>query len=154
MTAGKRCIVLDNESIDSKEKMIKKEEAQIIHSERSDQIHTINQLLRAFSLFFKDEEYIVKDGKVQIVDEHTGRVMHGRRYSDGLHQALEAKEHVIIEKETQTVATITIQNEMTKSFIKSITLLPEPKKIRGRKIKNASEILFDEKSLLLDSKIK
>ena len=101
---------IDNEDIDSKEKMAKKEEAQILHSERSDQIHTINQLLRAFSLFFKDEEYIVKDGKVQIVDEHTGRVMHGRRYSDGLHQALEAKERVIIEKETQTVATITIQN--------------------------------------------
>ena len=101
---------IDNDSIDAKEKMVKKEQAQILHSERSDQIHTINQLLRAFSLFFKDEEYIVKDGKVQIVDEHTGRVMHGRRYSDGLHQALEAKEHVIIEKETQTVATITIQN--------------------------------------------
>ena len=101
---------VDNEKIDSKEKMIKKEKAQILHSERSDQIHTINQLLKAFSLFFKDEEYIVKDGKVQIVDEHTGRIMHGRRYSDGLHQALEAKERVVIEKETQTVATITIQN--------------------------------------------
>ncbi len=101
---------VDNEKIDSKEKMIKKEKAQLLHSERSDQIHTINQLLKAFSLFFKDEEYIVKDGKVQIVDEHTGRIMHGRRYSDGLHQALEAKEHVVIEKESQTVATITIQN--------------------------------------------
>tara|TARA_Y100000996_G_scaffold103869_1_gene76016 strand:+ start:181 stop:3216 length:3036 start_codon:yes stop_codon:yes gene_type:complete len=101
---------VDNEKIDSKEKMIKKEKAQLLHSERSDQIHTINQLLKAFSLFFKDEEYIVKDGKVQIVDEHTGRIMHGRRYSDGLHQALEAKERVVIEKETQTVATITIQN--------------------------------------------
>ena len=101
---------VDNEPIGSKEKMIKKEKAQILHSERSDQIHTINQLLKAFSLFFKDEEYIVKEGKVQIVDEHTGRIMHGRRYSDGLHQALEAKEHVVIEKETQTVATITIQN--------------------------------------------
>ena len=101
---------LDAGDMDSKEVMIKKEEAQLLHSERSDQIHTINQLLRAFSLFFKDEEYIVKDGKVQIVDEHTGRIMHGRRYSDGLHQALEAKERVRIEKETQTVATITIQN--------------------------------------------
>tara|TARA_B100001142_G_scaffold329119_1_gene391314 strand:+ start:1447 stop:4482 length:3036 start_codon:yes stop_codon:yes gene_type:complete len=101
---------LDNTDIGEKNKMIKKEEAQILHSKRSDQIHTINQLLRAFSLFFKDEEYIVKDGKVQIVDEHTGRIMHGRRYSDGLHQALESKERVSIEKETQTVATITIQN--------------------------------------------
>ena len=101
---------LDNSDMDPKEIMAKKEEAQLIHSTRSDQIHTINQLLRAFSLFFKDEEYILKDGKVQIVDEHTGRIMHGRRYSDGLHQALEAKEQVRIEKETQTVATITIQN--------------------------------------------
>ena len=101
---------LDKMDISKKDKMIKKEDAQILHSKRSDQIHTINQLLRAFSLFFKDEEYIVKDGKVQIVDEHTGRIMHGRRYSDGLHQALESKERVSIEKETQTVATITIQN--------------------------------------------
>ncbi|MAV65338.1 MAG: preprotein translocase subunit SecA [Candidatus Marinimicrobia bacterium] len=101
---------IDKENIADKEKMAKKEKAQLLHSERSDRIHTINQLLRAFSLFFKDEEYIVKESKVQIVDEHTGRVMHGRRYSDGLHQALEAKERVIIEKETQTVATITIQN--------------------------------------------
>ena len=101
---------IDKEKIETKDKMLKKEEAQLLHSERSDRIHTINQLLRSFALFFKDEEYIVKDGKVQIVDEHTGRIMHGRRYSDGLHQALEAKERVIIEKETQTVATITIQN--------------------------------------------
>ena len=101
---------LDNSDMDPKSIMVKKDEAQLTHSKRSDQIHTINQLLRAFSLFFKDEEYIVKDGKVQIVDEHTGRIMHGRRYSDGLHQALEAKEKVRIEKETQTVATITIQN--------------------------------------------
>ena len=101
---------LDNSDMDPKAIMVKKDEAQLTHSKRSDQIHTINQLLRAFSLFFKDEEYIVKDGKVQIVDEHTGRIMHGRRYSDGLHQALEAKEKVRIEKETQTVATITIQN--------------------------------------------
>ena len=101
---------IDKQDVSIKDKMIKKEEAQLLHSERSDRIHTINQLLRSFSLFFKDEEYIVKDGKVQIVDEHTGRIMHGRRYSDGLHQALEAKERVVIEKETQTVATITIQN--------------------------------------------
>lgn len=101
---------LDNSDLAPKEIMLKKDEAQLLHSQRSDQIHTINQLLRAFSLFFKDEEYIVKDGKVQIVDEHTGRIMHGRRYSDGLHQALESKEKVTIEKETQTVATITIQN--------------------------------------------
>ena len=78
--------------------------------ERSDRIHAINQLLRAYSLYEKDVEYIVQGGKVLIVDEHTGRVLHGRRFSDGLHQALEAKEQVVIEKETQTMATITIQN--------------------------------------------
>jgi len=88
----------------------KKEEAQALHMERSDRIHAINQLLRAYSLYEKDIEYIVQEGKVLIVDEHTGRVLHGRRFSDGLHQALEAKEKVVIEKETQTMATITIQN--------------------------------------------
>ena len=88
----------------------KKEKSQTLHMERSDRIHAINQLLRAYSLYEKDVEYIVQDGKVLIVDEHTGRVLHGRRFSDGLHQSLEAKEKVIIEKETQTMATITIQN--------------------------------------------
>ena len=97
-------------SLDKKEILAKKEEAQTLHMERSDRIHAINQLLRAYSLYEKDIEYIVQGGKVLIVDEHTGRVLHGRRFSDGLHQALEAKEQVIIEKETQTMATITIQN--------------------------------------------
>ena len=81
-----------------------------MHAERSEKIHTINQLLRAYSLFEKDNEYIVQDGKVLIVDQHTGRVMHGRQFSDGMHQAIEAKEKVAIQRETQTVATITIQN--------------------------------------------
>ena len=98
---------LDNSDLDPQEVMLKKDEAQLLHSKRSDQIHTINQLLRAFSLFFKDEEYIVKDGKVQIVDEHTGRVLHGRRYSDGLHEAIEIKENVVVGRESQTHATIT-----------------------------------------------
>ncbi len=79
-------------------------------AEKSDRIHTVNQLLKAYTLFVKDEEYIVQDGKVQIVDEHTGRVMSGRRYSDGLHQAIEAKENVRVEAATQTYATITLQN--------------------------------------------
>jgi len=79
-------------------------------AERSDRIHTINQLLKAYTLFEKDDEYIVQDGKVNIVDEHTGRVLSGRRYSDGLHQAIEAKEHVKVEAATQTYATITLQN--------------------------------------------
>ncbi|MEE9161799.1 MAG: SEC-C metal-binding domain-containing protein, partial [Candidatus Neomarinimicrobiota bacterium] len=79
-------------------------------SERSNTIHHITQMLRGYTLYEKDVEYVVQDGKVLIVDEFTGRILPGRRYSDGLHQALEAKEGVVIEKETQTVATITIQN--------------------------------------------
>ncbi|MDX1638855.1 MAG: preprotein translocase subunit SecA [Balneolaceae bacterium] len=79
-------------------------------SERSDRIHTVNQLLKAYTLFEREEEYIVQEGKVQIVDEHTGRVLSGRRYSDGLHQAIEAKEDVKVEATTQTYATITLQN--------------------------------------------
>jgi preprotein translocase subunit SecA len=81
-----------------------------LFAERGDRIHTVNQLLKAYTLFEKEEEYIVQDGKVQIVDEHTGRVLSGRRYSDGLHQAIEAKEEVKVEAATQTYATITLQN--------------------------------------------
>ena len=81
-----------------------------LFAERSDRIHTVNQLLKAYTLFERDDEYIVQEGKVQIVDEHTGRVLSGRRYSDGLHQALEAKENVKVESSTQTYATITLQN--------------------------------------------
>lgn len=81
-----------------------------LFAERSDRIHTVNQLLKAYTLFEREEEYIVQEGKVQIVDEHTGRVLSGRRYSDGLHQAIEAKEHVKVEATTQTYATITLQN--------------------------------------------
>ena len=93
-----------------KEIAVEKEKLQSLHSERSEKIHTINQLLKAYSLFEKDVEYIVQDGRVLIVDKHTGRVMHGRQFSDGMHQAIEAKEKVAIQRETQTVATITIQN--------------------------------------------
>ncbi|MBN2030263.1 preprotein translocase subunit SecA [bacterium] len=89
----------------------KKEELQADYAEKSEKLHNISQLLRAYSLFEKDVEYVVtEDGKVMIVDEFTGRLMPGRRYSDGLHQALEAKENVTIERETQTLATITLQN--------------------------------------------
>jgi preprotein translocase subunit SecA len=80
------------------------------YGERSERLHNISQLLKAYSLFERDVDYVVKDGKVLIVDEFTGRLMPGRRYSDGLHQALEAKEGVTVERETQTLATITIQN--------------------------------------------
>ena len=81
-----------------------------LFAERGDRIHTVNQLLKAYTNFEREEEYIVQDGKVQIVDEHTGRVLSGRRYSDGLHQAIEAKEQVKVEASTQTYATITLQN--------------------------------------------
>ncbi|MDX1590923.1 MAG: preprotein translocase subunit SecA, partial [Balneolaceae bacterium] len=81
-----------------------------LFAERGDRIHTVNQLLKAYTLFEREEEYIVQEGKVQIVDEHTGRVLSGRRYSDGLHQAIEAKEQVKVEAATQTYATITLQN--------------------------------------------
>ena len=91
--------------------MLKKKEVLIQeYAEKSDRIHTINQLLKAYTLFEKDTEYILVDGKVKIVDEQTGRVMEGRRYSDGLHQAIEAKENVKVEDATQTYATITLQN--------------------------------------------
>ncbi|MDB6167789.1 MAG: preprotein translocase, SecA subunit [Verrucomicrobia bacterium] len=88
----------------------KKLAAQTRYAEVSEDIHAISQLLRAYSLYERDVEYVVQEGKVMIVDENTGRVMPGRRWSDGLHQAVEAKENVMIERETRTYATITIQN--------------------------------------------
>ena len=80
------------------------------YSLKADRIHTIQQLLKAYTVFEKDVEYVVMDGKVKIVDEQTGRILDGRRYSDGLHQAIEAKENVKIEAMTQTFATVTLQN--------------------------------------------
>jgi len=97
-------------SLEEKEKQIKITEINRVFAERGDRIHTISQLLRAYSLYEKDNEYVVQDGKVMIVDEHTGRILDGRRYSDGLHQAIEAKEQVKVEKDSQTLATITLQN--------------------------------------------
>ncbi len=93
-----------------KERSDRMSELYRVFSERSERIHSVNQLLKAYTLFERDDEYIVSDGKVQIVDEHTGRVLSGRRYSDGLHQAIEAKENVKVEAATQTYATITLQN--------------------------------------------
>ncbi|MFZ2656854.1 MAG: preprotein translocase subunit SecA [Victivallales bacterium] len=92
------------------DKLKKKQEFQEDFSKRSEKLHNISQLLKAYCLFEKDVHYVVQDNKVLIVDEHTGRLMPGRRFSEGLHQALEAKEDVSIERETQTLATITIQN--------------------------------------------
>ncbi len=99
-----------DESLATQQKLEKREELYKLHAERSEKNHTISQLLKSYSLFEKDVEYVVQDGKVMIVDEFTGRLMPGRRYSDGLHQAIEAKEGVEVEGETQTFATITLQN--------------------------------------------
>jgi preprotein translocase subunit SecA len=95
---------------DPKEKILLKESLMRDFSVKSERIHTVNQLLKAYSLFEIDQEYVIADGQIKIVDEQTGRIMEGRRYSDGLHQALEAKENVKIEAATQTYATVTLQN--------------------------------------------
>jgi len=100
----------ENESLSPADKVAEKRRLERIHAERSERVHNVLQLLKAYSLFEKDVEYVVQDGKILIVDEFTGRLMPGRRYSDGLHQAIEAKENVKVEGETQTLATITIQN--------------------------------------------
>jgi preprotein translocase subunit SecA len=99
-----------NHDLTPEEKEKRRSEAQQRFETISEDIHAISQLLRAYSLYDRDVEYVVQEGKVMIVDENTGRVMPGRRWSDGLHQAVEAKENVIIERETRTYATITIQN--------------------------------------------
>ncbi|MEQ8362366.1 MAG: preprotein translocase subunit SecA [Cyclobacteriaceae bacterium] len=99
-----------NEAITSEERFQKKEELIRDYTAKAQRIHSINQLLKAYTLFERDTEYIIVDGKVKIVDEQTGRVLDGRRYSDGLHQAIEAKENVKVEDATQTYATITLQN--------------------------------------------
>ncbi len=101
---------IENLGLTSEEEAEKKEELYRDFSVKSERIHTITQLLKAYSLFEKDVEYVVMDNKVKIVDEQTGRIMDGRRFSDGLHQALEAKENVKIEDATQTFATVTLQN--------------------------------------------
>jgi preprotein translocase subunit SecA len=101
---------IDRSDIPAEEKLQKKEGFLTDYSAKADRIHTILQMLKAYSLFEKDVEYVVMDGQVKIVDEQTGRILDGRRYSDGLHQAIEAKENVHIEAATQTYATITLQN--------------------------------------------
>jgi len=99
-----------DDSLSAEEKLQKKQDFQKAFAEQSEKLQNISQLLKAYCLFEKDVDYVVQNNEVMIVDEHTGRLMPGRRFSDGLHQALEAKEGVTIEKETQTMATITIQN--------------------------------------------
>ena len=101
---------LEKSTLPAEEKAQKKESLMLDFSIKSERIHTINQLLRAYTLYEKDTEYIIQEGKIKIVDEQTGRVLDGRRYSDGLHQAIEAKENVKVEAATQTYATVTLQN--------------------------------------------
>ena len=101
---------LEKQNLLAEEKVAKKDELLQDYAIKSERVHTVNQLLKAYTLFEKDDEYVVIDNKVKIVDEQTGRIMEGRRYSDGLHQAIEAKENVKVEAATQTFATVTLQN--------------------------------------------
>ena len=101
---------LEKSTLSTEEKIAKKDDLMRDFSIKSERIHSVNQLLKAYTLFEKDVEYIIDEGKIKLVDEQTGRIMDGRRYSDGLHQAIEAKENVKVEDATQTYATITLQN--------------------------------------------
>ena len=107
---GAQIAELEKENLTPEEKLARKEEIYNNYAVASDRIHTVHQLLKAYTMFDKDVEYVIIDNKVKIVDEQTGRIMEGRRYSDGLHQAIEAKENVKVEAATQTYATITLQN--------------------------------------------
>ncbi len=101
---------VENSGLSDEEKNAQKDQIMSDFAVKSERIHTINQLLKAYTMFERDQEYVVMNNKVQIVDEQTGRILEGRRYSDGLHQAIEAKENVKVEAATQTFATITLQN--------------------------------------------
>src|SRR5690606_12770122 len=101
---------IDSSELPADEKVQKKDALVQEYATKADRIHSVQQLLKAYTLFEKDDEYVVIEGKVKIVDEQTGRIMEGRRYSDGLHQAIEAKENVTVEAATQTFATVTLQN--------------------------------------------
>jgi len=107
---GSEIVAIEKSNLSTEEKAKQKEDLIRDFSIKSERVHTINQLLKAYTLFEKDVEYVIIDGKVKIVDEQTGRIMEGRRYSDGLHQAIEAKENVKVEAATQTYATVTLQN--------------------------------------------
>ncbi|NLR64364.1 preprotein translocase subunit SecA [Chitinophaga varians] len=107
---GSELAEIEKMAVSPEEKLQRKEMMLQDYAQKSDRIHSVQQLLKAYTLFDKDVEYVVMDGKVKIVDEQTGRILDGRRYSDGLHQAIEAKENVKVEAATQTFATITLQN--------------------------------------------
>ena len=99
---------LEAENLPDEERVAKKDELLAEYAVKSDRVHTLQQLLKAYSMFTLNDDYVIQDGQVKIVDESTGRIMEGRRWSDGLHQAVEAKEHVKVEAATQTFATITL----------------------------------------------
>lgn len=101
---------IEKSNLSAEEKMKKKDELLADYALKAERVHTVNQLLKAYTMFEKDVEYVIMDNKVKIVDEQTGRILEGRRYSEGLHQAIEAKENVKVEAATQTFATITLQN--------------------------------------------
>ena len=101
---------VENEDLTPEQRQERKDNLLQNYSEKAERVHTVNQLLKAYTLFDKDVEYVIDENKIKIVDEQTGRIMEGRRYSDGLHQAIEAKEGVKVEAATQTYATITLQN--------------------------------------------
>ena len=101
---------IENAGLSAEEKLQRKDKLMTEFGEKSERIHSVSQLLKAYTLFEKDVDYVVMDGKVKIVDENTGRILDGRRYSDGLHQAIESKENVKVEAASQTLATITLQN--------------------------------------------
>ena len=107
---GSELAEIERSNLKDSEKLEKKDTLMQDFSVKSDRVHTVNQLLKAYSLFEKDVDYVIMDNKIKIVDEQTGRIMEGRRWSDGLHQAVEAKENVKVEAATQTYATITLQN--------------------------------------------
>ncbi|MBE0654918.1 MAG: preprotein translocase subunit SecA, partial [Bacteroidales bacterium] len=107
---GSEIAEIQKSELQDQEKLIRKDKLLQEYAVKSERVHTVNQLLKAYTLFENDVEYVVMDNKVKIVDEQTGRIMEGRRYSDGLHQAIEAKENVKVEAATQTFATITLQN--------------------------------------------
>ena len=107
---GAEVAELEKSDLSAEERARKRDEVINDYSIKSERVHTVHQLLKAYAMFEKDVEYVVMDNKVKIVDEQTGRILDGRRYSDGLHQAIEAKEHVKVEAATQTFATITLQN--------------------------------------------
>ena len=107
---GSQTAEIEHSDLSPEEKLQKKDELRMDFSTKSERVHTVIQLLKAYTMFEKDVDYVIMDGKVKIVDESTGRIMEGRRWSDGLHQAVEAKENVKVEGITQTFATITLQN--------------------------------------------